>query len=82
MFVNVLYFFSLCVWLPVCWCLNVCWIRRCSRQRETSLRGSWSGYYLCSVSATETEQEASIMCGSVTAGAIRDAQGDRSVVHC
>lgn len=65
----------------VCWGLNVCGIRRRSRQRETPLRGSRSAYYLCPASETGTEQEASIMGGSVTAGAIRDAWGDRSAVH-
>ena len=52
----------------------------CSRQREMSLRGSWSGYYLCPASKSGTECEASIMCGSVTTGGMGDVWGGTSAV--
>lgn len=73
MFVNVLYFFSMPVWV---WMFVA--LERCPRQREMSLRRLRSGYYLCSASVTESEEGASIMWGSVSPGSIRDSPGDRS----
>lgn len=49
------------------WGLTVCGIWWYSRQRESSLKGSRSGYYLCSAFETGTELEASIICGSTAA---------------